>query len=235
MTSRPEASFPSTSVVALIGRPLNAVEAKHAPPLIYYAGEANLLVGQRVASIVGSRVASDRGREFAAALATWLADHQAVVMSGLAAGIDTAAHRAALDAGGRTAAVLGTPLSQAFPAQNRDLQSQIMRDHLALSQFTVGMPVHRRNFPIRNRTMALLSAFTVIAEAAEHSGSLHQGWEVLRLGRPLFIAEHMFEPRQDWVSEFVRYGAVGLREADFDYLVDFLPEPGNIDYAGAAA
>ena len=90
-------------------------------------------------------------------------------MSGLAEGIDTAAHTAAINRGGRTIAVLGTPLDQVFPRQNAALQDQIMRDHLAVSQFPAGNPIQRKNFPLRNRTMALISDAT----GHDHNGKYH--------------------------------------------------------------
>ena len=89
-----------------------------------------------------------------------------MIVSGLAEGIDTAAHTAAISRGGRTIAVLGTPLDQVFPRQNAALQDQIMREHLAVSQFPAGHPVQRKNFPLRNR-WALISDATVIIEAGK--------------------------------------------------------------------
>ena len=233
MNSSPD-SFASTTPELIRGRRLNDVEAKHSPRALSYAGDARLLVGRPSVSVVGSRKASPEGRHFAAALARWLVERGAVVVSGLAEGIDTAAHEAAIAAAGRTVAVLGTSLVQAYPAANRALQLTIMRDHLALSQFPVGVPSRPGNFPLRNRTMALLSDATVIVEAAEKSGSLHQGWEALRLGRPLFFAARMLEdPALTWTREFERYGALPLEADKFTLLEEFLPEPVDAAHAGA--
>jgi DNA processing protein len=131
----------------------------------------------------------------------------------------------AIAAGGRTIAVLGTPLADAYPAKNRALQQRIMREHLAVSQFAPGVPTRPANFPIRNRTMALLSDATIIVEASEKSGSLHQGWEALRLGRPLFVLRSQFDdPELLWPRELERYGAQPLDLNDLEALVEALPE-----------
>jgi DNA processing protein len=185
----------------------------------------NLLVSAPRIAIVGARYASPQGRAASQALAAWLVEHGVTVVSGLAAGVDTSAHETAIAASGRTVAVLGTPLSEVYPAKNRALQERIMREHLAVSQFAAGIPSRPGNFPIRNRTMALLSDATIIVEANEKSGSLHQGWEALRLGRPLFVMQSQFEdPRLRWPREFERYGAQSLDLNELAALSEALPE-----------
>lgn len=205
--------------------PLNEVEKKNAPKQLFLAGERRvLLAGPRV-SLVGSRKASPRGLEEAVALARALVSRGVVVVSGLAEGIDTSAHEAAMEAGGGTIAVLGTPLEQVYPAKNRALQDRIMRGHLVISQFAPESKVTPKNFPIRNRTMALLSDATVIVEAGEKSGSLHQGWEALRLGRPLFIMARLAENGSlSWVPEMMGYGAEPLSLSRLEELFEALPE-----------
>jgi DNA processing protein len=132
-------------------------------------------------------------------------------VSGLAKGIDSAAHAAAIDTGGKTVAVLGTPLDRSYPAENHELQRTIMRDHWAISQFASGHSTLPRDFILRNRTMALISNASVIVQAGESSGSLSQGWEALRLGRPLYIWKSVMEDQSlKWPKEMVRYGAVKL-------------------------
>lgn len=204
--------------------PLNDIEAKYAPQRLYIAGDRHLLrTGPRI-SIVGSRKASEEGMGRAKRLARRLAERDIIVVSGLAAGIDKAAHEAALAAGGRTIAVLGTPLDQVYPTENRELQERIARDHLVVSQFPSGHPVTPKNFPIRNRTMALLTDATVIVEAGEKSGTLHQGWEALRLGRLLFLMESVAnDPDLTWPSEMIRYGAQVLSRANLDVVIRNMP------------
>lgn len=205
--------------------PLNEVESKNAPRSLFVAGDRSLLQGGLRVSIVGSRKSSARGLADARALAEAFARRRAVVVSGLAEGIDTAAHEGAIAAGGRTIAVLGTSLGEYFPAKNRALQDLIMRDHLAVSQFAQGVPSQRGNFPMRNRTMALLSDATVIVEAGDKSGSLHQGWEALRLGRPLFVFESLLRDASlSWPAEMERYGAQAFSPGGLDFLFEFLPE-----------
>lgn len=214
-------TFPGYSPDELLG-PLNEVERENAPARLYVAGALSLLkLGTRVA-IVGSRKASPVGLKRARKLARILAENGVVVVSGLAEGIDTAAHEATITTpNGRTIAVLGTPLDRTYPAKNRDLQRRIMDEHLAISQYPVGHPTLKTNFPRRNRTMALITDATVIVEAGETSGSLSQGWEALRLGRPLFIMKSVAESGLKWPAEMRRYGADVL--ADPDDLLDVLP------------
>lgn len=200
--------------------PLNDVEQKYAPARLYLAGDATLLArGPRV-SVVGSRQASPEGLRRAQVLARALVGHDMIVVSGLAAGIDTAAHRAAIDAGGRTIAVLGTPVDVAYPAENRALQAEIERDHLLVSQFEPGSQAHRASFPMRNRTMALLTDATVIVEASETSGTVYQGWEALRLGRHLFLLERVANDRSlTWPGKMIHYGAQVLTRDNLDDLL----------------
>jgi DNA processing protein len=212
--------------------PLNEVERKNAPTRLYVTGNVALLSqGPRV-SIVGTRKPSRSGISVAGRIAKELAGRGAIVVSGLAEGIDTAAHTGALDAGGRTIAVIGTPLDKAYPAKNRGLQTRIADEYLVVSQFRVGTPSQPHNFPMRNRTMALLSDATIIVEAGEKSGTLHQGWEALRLGRPLFLMESVVKDHGlKWPGEFMRYGALTLTVETLDLLSDFLPERSGAEAA----
>lgn len=212
--------------------PLNDVEQKNAPKQLFYAGDLSLIeAGPRV-SIVGSRKASRHGLNNARGLAAWLVRHGAVVVSGLAEGIDAAAHSGAMDAGGKTIGVIGTPLDKSYPARNRALQSRLMKEHLVLSQFPTDSPVQPKNFPIRNRTMALITHATIIVEAADKSGSLHQGWEALRLGRPLFVPERLMnDPTLSWPKELANYGALPLEPKNLEAISECLPEYGRADLA----
>jgi len=202
--------------------PLNDVERKNAPEWLYLAGDREFLRIVPRVSIVGTRSASPDGLNRASRLARELAARGVVVVSGLARGIDTAAHRAAIEASGRTIAVLGTPLDKTYPRENAELQRLIMEKHLVVSQFPSGYPSGRTNFPRRNRTMALLTDATVIVEASEGSGSLSQGWEALRLGRRLFIMRAVVEDRGlSWPREMMKYGADVL--AEIHDLLEALP------------
>ena len=205
--------------------PLNDVEHKNAPERLFIAGDVGVLRdGGRVA-IVGSRKASSDGLARARKLAKLLVDRGIVVVSGLAEGIDTAAHTATLDAGGRTIGVIGTPLDEAYPRKNAALQNRIMEEHLLVSQFPIGYPTKPANFPQRNRTMALISDATVIMEASDSSGSLHQGWEALRLGRGLYIARSVVEnAKLTWPAEMMNYGAQVLSDESLEDFLSELPQ-----------
>lgn len=210
-------------VVTDVLGPLNEVEKKNAPPRLYLGGDRRILSrGARVA-VVGSRKASARARGEARKLSGALASRGVVVVSGLAEGIDTAAHEAAIASGGRTVAVLGTPLSDVYPPANRALQDLIMREHLAVSQFRPGSPIQPQNFPMRNRTMALVADATVVVEAGEKSGTIHLGWEALRLGKPLFFADSLLAKKLAWLEKMLGYGAQSLGLDELELLVDCLP------------
>jgi DNA processing protein len=217
--------FTQATAHDLLGRSLNEVEEKNAPARLFVAGDVGLLRAAPRVSVVGARRASAQALAAARVLATWLGERGAIVVSGLAEGVDTMAHETAIAAGARTIAVLGTALSEVFPAKNRALQQRIMREHLAVSQFGQGTPVRPGNFPMRNRTMALLSDATIIVEASDKSGSLHQGWEALRLGRPLFVMRSQLEDAAlAWPRALERYGAQALDLNEWEVLSEALPE-----------
>ena len=205
--------------------PLSEVEARNAPRTLYLVGDRELLTKGARVSIVGSRKATPEGRGRAARLARLLVERDIVVVSGLAEGIDTAAHTTAIETGGRTVAVLGTPLDKCFPAKNRQLQERIGRDHLLVSQFAPESGTGRKAFPMRNRTMALLSDATVIVEAGESSGTLHQGYEALRLGRPVFLMESVVSNESlTWPKEMMGYGAEVLSDQTVEMFFEMVPE-----------
>lgn len=208
-----EASIIRLSMKSLLGRPLNDVEEKHAPEILYAKGRMEIPLPSPRVSIVGSREASPNGMLDSEKIARILVGKGVTIVSGLAQGIDTSAHVAAMEEGGKTIAVLGTSLTKTYPQKNFKLQQEIMRNHLAISQFQIGYPTTPRNFVLRNRTMALISDATIIVEATNKSGSLHQGWEALRLGRPLFIWKLNFDkPEVNWPNDMIPYGAIQLSD-----------------------
>jgi len=220
-TKRPLAGTKSYTykLEELLG-PLNDVERKYAPKELYISGIIPIPLPRPRLSVIGSRNASPEGLDAAAEIVKTLVQHDAIVVSGLARGIDTMAHKTAIDEGGYTIAVLGTPLNITYPKENAALQGFIMRNHLAVSQFPTGYPSQPSNFVIRNRTMALISNASIIVEAGESSGSLHQGWEALRLGRPLFIWKSIMEKHLKWPDKMISYGAIELNDPKevFDYV-----------------
>ena len=204
---------------------LTDVEQKNAPAQLFLAGDPNLLMQGARVSVVGSRAVSEAGVKRARILCRELVAHGITVVSGLAEGVDTIAHQTAIQCHGRTVAVIGTPLDSCYPAKNQALQDTLSREHLVVSQFALGSPFRRPNFPMRNRTMALLSDATVIVEAGEKSGTLHQGWEALRLGRLLFLMESVAsDPNLSWTAEMIHYGAQVLTRDNLEVALDNLPE-----------
>lgn len=203
---------------------LNEYERKNAPPRLHLLGDRGLLAGGHRVSVVGTRSPSPDGIGRTRAIVDALVRRGITVVSGLAKGVDTVAHVHAIEQGGRTIAVLGNPLDVFFPRENRALQERIGREHLLVSQFPAGAPGGAANFPRRNRTMALLSEATIIVEAGEGSGTLHQGWEAIRLGRPLFLLESL-AARSDleWVREIRDYGAEVLSRENLDAALDAIP------------
>jgi DNA processing protein len=195
--------------------PLTAVERRHAPPCVWIAGEAGLARAPLRVSVVGSRRVSEPGARRAAKLARALARAGVVVVSGLAEGVDGIAHRATIDAGGRTIAVIGTTIDRCYPAGHASLQTEIYTHHLLVSQFDPAQPTFPSGFARRNRLMALVSHASVVVEAGDSSGTLSQAAETIRLGRPLFIMRSVAERSDlDWPKRFIAGGALVLDDVD---------------------
>ncbi|MBX5021189.1 DNA-processing protein DprA [Rhizobium lentis] len=195
-------------------------DARHPVELLYYQGEWELTETRGVA-VVGSREASENGIRRAAKIARELVDRGFTVVSGLAKGIDIAAHKAAVERGGRTIAVIGTPLGVMYPRENAEMQRKIARDYLLISQVPVlrymkqAVPQNRLFFPERNITMSALTEGTIIVEAGETSGTLTQARAALHQGRKLFILDSCFQ-RTDitWPARFEAEGAVRVRSSE---------------------
>jgi len=195
-------------------------DARHPIELLYYQGAWELTESRGIA-VVGSRKASAEGVQRAAQIAKGLVERDFTVVSGLAEGIDRAAHTAALACGGRTIAVIGTPLGQHYPKANRDLQDAIASEHLLISQVPVlryakqGPQQNRLFFPERNVTMSALTEATVIVEASDTSGTLTQARAALHQGRKLFILDSCFQ-RSDltWPARFEAQGARRVRRLE---------------------
>ena len=206
--------YESIRVDNLLGRSLNNVEEKFAPKMIFYKGTMEIPIPCPRVSIIGSRNASERGLLESKEISKILIKNKVTIVSGLAKGIDTVGHKTAIEYGGKTIAVIGTPLNKTYPKENSELQEEIMKNHLVISQYPVGHLITPKDFVLRNKTMALISDATVIVEAGESSGSLHQGWETLRLGRPLFICKDMVNnDKLNWPKKMMQYGAIKLNNS----------------------
>jgi DNA processing protein len=192
-------------------------DADHPIALLYYRGWWDL-VNSRSIAVVGTRSPSEEGRKRARQLVAGLVKDGFTIVSGLAKGIDRVAHETAIESGGRTIAVIGTPINHAYPAENRDLQERIARDFLLISQVPVKRwqshgPKHNRMFfPERNITMSALTEGTVIVEAGETSGTLIQARHALKQKRKLFILDSCFQNRSiTWPHRFADEGAIRVR------------------------
>ena len=178
------------------GFPINLRAVHDRPPLLFVAGRLDPRRDQRSVAVIGSRRASNEGLKLANAVAGHLAERGFTVVSGLAAGIDTAAHTTALAIGARTIAVIGTGLEQAYPAENAALQSKIASAGAVVSQFWPDAGPTRTSFPMRNAVMSGLTLATVIVEASQTSGARVQARLAQRQGRPVFIARTLVD--QAW-------------------------------------
>lgn len=197
--------------------------ARHPVELFYYQGDIGLL-DSRCISVVGARECTPEGAKRAAKLAKGLVEHGFTVVSGLAKGIDTAAMEAAMEAGGHTIGVIGTPIDQAYPKENEALQAKVAKNHLVVSQVPFyrysqeSFKAKRIHFPQRNETMAAVSEATVIVEASDTSGTLTQARACVQQGRKLFILNSCFEnPKITWPAKYEREGAIRVRDFEDIY------------------
>jgi DNA processing protein len=169
--------------------PAQLREIHQVPTVLFSRG--TLRPGEPAVSVVGSRRASDQSLHWASEVSTALVSAGITVVSGLAAGIDTAAHTAALDAGGRTVAVLGTGINRVYPAANRDLQERIAGAGLVLSQFWPDAAATKKSFPLRNATMSGYGRATIVVEAGETSGARIQARVGVEHGRPVILRDRV--------------------------------------------
>ncbi|MFE9690564.1 DNA-processing protein DprA [Micromonospora sp. NPDC005806] len=197
------------------------------PPFIWLKGELRPQDFRAIA-IVGTRQASDEGRKRAARLARELAMERVTVLSGLARGIDTAAHTATLAADGRTVGVIGqglcTPL---YPKENRGLGTEISEKGALVSQFWPDAPPRSMNFPMRNVVMSGMAMGTVVVEASATSGAKMQARLALEHGKRLFLLESLVRT-QEWAKRYAtRPGVRVVRQLDdvLDVLVKLATPP----------
>jgi DNA processing protein len=170
---------------------------QQAPPVLFALG--TIAVNDMGVSLVGSREASAQGIAMADELAREFVARNLTVISGLAHGIDTVAHRAALEVGGRTVAVIGTGINRVYPAANRGLQEEIAARGLVLSQFWPDAPPQKQNFLMRNATMSGYGLATVVVEAGDHSGARTQARLAVEHGRHVVLTDQVVT-RNQWAQ-----------------------------------
>ena len=179
--------------------PTNLRMVHDRPPALFVQGALNA-ADERSVAVVGSRKASSDGLEKAGEIARSLVAHGYVVVSGLAAGVDSAAHKAALDTGGRTVAVIGTGLRHHFPKQNAELQDRLGRESAVISQFWPGQEPRRWTFPQRNAVMSGFARASVVVEAGNKSGARMQARLAIEHGRPVFLLRSLL--RHQWAQTY---------------------------------
>lgn len=172
-----------------------------APPFLFVSG--TVIPDDRGMSVVGSRKMSGPGEVMARDAARVLAERNLTVIAGLAEGIDTVAHRTALELGTRTVAVIGTGINNYYPAANRRLQDEIAATGLVISQFYPDAPPNRNSFPKRNGTMSGYGMATIVIEAGERSGTRIQVRRAAEHGRPVILARQVAETTQ-WGAEIAK-------------------------------
>lgn len=189
-------------------------ETKQAPRFLYVRGKKSLLHETRTVALVGSRQASENAKRDTRYLAEELGKNGIVVISGLAKGIDVIAHKAALVKGYHTIAVIGTNLNQYYPVENKEVQLEIEKKGLIVTQFSPASKTQRWFFPMRNGVMSGLSLATIIMEAGETSGSLKQADYALKQGRKLLIPESALKlDKIAWPAKYKKKGAVVVKNS----------------------
>ncbi|HOA35625.1 MAG: DNA-processing protein DprA [Dethiobacteria bacterium] len=205
-------------------------EIPQPPPLLYCRGRWLERDSQAVA-IVGSRRCTFYGREVASRLAADLASAGFTVVSGMALGIDTAAHEGALEAGGRTIAVLGCSVERSYPAANRDLMEQIINSGAVISEFSLDTPPLPQHFPRRNRIISGLALGTVVVEASQKSGALITAFYALDQNREVFaVPGNVGSPYSRGCHRLIKEGARLVETAE-----DIIEELGISAAGGSAA
>lgn len=193
------------------------------PPTLRVRGSLERSDALAVA-IVGARQCTPYGVAVAERLASDLAMRGVTVVSGLARGVDTAAHRGALAGGGRTIAVLGSGIDVLYPPENAELAQQIAGHGAVVSQFRDGTPPASRNFPARNRTLAGLALGVVVVEAGERSGALITAGYAADLGREVFaVPGRVVSPASRGAHRLIQDGAKLVQ--DWSDIVQEFPEP----------
>src|SRR6266571_4547768 len=206
--------------------PINLREIYNRPPFLFVRGEM-LPEDSRAIAVVGTRDASEHGRTQARQLAADLSRRGVTILSGLALGIDSAAHEGALDAGGRTVAVLGTGINRLYPPANRDLATRILQHGAQVSQFWPDAPPTRVTFPMRNVVTSGIALGTVVVEASGKSGARLQARLCLDHGKRLFLLRSLVM-QEEWAQRYAqRPGTTVVESVDdvVEVVDEFLNPP----------
>ena len=194
------------------------------PPVVLFARGRTELLGTVMLGVVGTRRPTTYGVAAAQRLTSELAAAQLTIVSGMARGIDTAAHKAALDANGNTIAVFGCGVDLVYPAENRKLASTIAEKGLVLSEFPMSSPPYPQNFPVRNRIVSGMSVGILVVEGAQYSGSGITARLAMDQGREVFAVPGNITSRMSWGPNLlIKQGAKLVQEWN-DVVVELTPE-----------
>lgn len=183
------------------------------PPVLYAKGQFEVFSKHSIA-VVGMRQPGTYGRNATAHIVQGLTEHTIAITSGLALGIDSIAHKACLEHGGKTIAVLGSGVDRTYPATNRKLAEQILDNGAVISEFPLGTPPLPYNFPRRNRIISGLSAGVLVVEAGKKSGSLITAHYALQQGRDVFtVPGSIFSDKSDGTFNLIKSGATPVQSA----------------------
>jgi DNA processing protein len=189
-----------------------------APPVLYAIGNIELLQYPLAIAIVGARNASINGRKIASRIAYDLTENDVLIISGMARGIDSSAHKGAMYAKGQkgpTIAVLGTGVNKIYPSENTNLYTEISQQGLLISEFSLDTEAQISNFPRRNRIISALSSGTLVVEASLHSGSLITAKTALEQGKEIFaIPGSPIENRSQGPNKLIKDGAILTESAE---------------------
>jgi DNA processing protein len=196
------------------GYPRRLREIDQPPPVLFVRGDWRA-EDEIAVAIVGTRRVTAYGRQVAEDLAGRLAANGVTIISGLARGVDEVAHSAALAAGGRTAAVLGSGVDRVYPPENRALAEKLMKSGALLSDYPLGTAPDSSNFPPRNRIISGLSMATIVVEAGETSGALITAEFAAEQGRDVFaVPGSIFAPQSRGTNKLIQNGALPLLSPD---------------------
>ena len=194
--------------------PMLLKEIADPPPLLYVRGDLGEPDAPSI-TIVGTRSPTNYGKTIGRQLSQQLAENGVTVISGFARGIDTCAHQGALQANGRTIAVLGNGLSQIYPDENRDLADEIVESGALISEFAMSVPPFPKNFPRRNRLVSGMSSGTVVVEASVRSGSLITARHAAEQGREVFaVPGQVFSNQSKGSHQLINQGAKLINAID---------------------
>lgn len=197
-------------------------ETYEPPWVLYGKGNLQLLRDGLKLAVVGSRDLSNYGRNAIEAIFPKLIEKKMIIVSGLANGVDTMAHRTAMKLGGETIAVIAGGLYHVYPKQNKELALEMMASQLVISEYPPNTPPAKWHFPMRNRIISGISRGTFIVEAKERSGSLITANYAVQEGREVFaLPGNVFSPNSQGTNELIQQGAKLVRNAD-DIIAEFL-------------